>query len=252
MPDIRGTDFNFFVVRDGIVTLLCRSRDFTLNTTTDELETTGPTNGSWRSFLPGLNSYTLSAQGLVNYTDNFNIVQLQEVENSREVVEWFAGLSPSGGLQYHGYMFITSIQMTSQFRDTVQFDMTARGTGPQDILKNPITKSVYLANKRGVRLAGCPNPYPVGVLWYDDTFIGVAETADEVMTVFNEYSATQGNFLQLTGFTTGCDFTMEVAWNSPLDPNIVVAIPGGAFVLAGGGPNDVIGESEENVNVISG
>lgn len=252
MAVIPGKDFNFFVVRDGEPKILCHAQDFTINTATDELETTGPANGSWRSFLPGLNSYTLSASGVQSYTEDFNIVQLQEIQNAREVVEWFAGLSPTGGLQYHGMMFITSISTTTQFRDAAKFDITARGTGPQDILKNPTTKSVYLANRRGIRLAGCPNPYPVGVLWYDGTFIGVATDADEVMTLFNEYSAAHGNYLQLVGFTTGCDFTMSVAWNSPLNPNTVIAVPGDGFVMAGSVPDDVIGESEDNNNVISG
>jgi predicted secreted protein len=250
MAAIRGKDFMFNVMIAGNLELLCMATDFTMNTTTEELETTGPNNGRWRSFIPGMMDYTLSASGIVSYTETFNLVQLQELQDSGDVVEWVAGIDPDGGLQYEGFMFITSISNPSQFRDVLKFDMTARGTGPREIRKNPITKSVYLANTRGIRLPGCPNPYPVGILWYDGTLIGVANDANDVLSIFNEYSATQGNYLMLTGFTTGCDFVMTVAWNSPLNPTFIPAVTGGAFALAATNPDDVIGESDSNQNVI--
>lgn len=250
MAAISGKDFMFNLMLDGNMEILCHATDFTMNTSTEELETTGPGNGRWRSFIPGMIEYTLSVPGIVSYTDTLNLVQLQEMQDNGSIVEWLAGIDADGGLQYEGFMFITSISNTSQFRDVLKFDMTARGTGSRDIIKNPITKAVYLANTKGVRLPGCPNPYPVGILWYDGTLIGVANNADDVLSIFNAYAATQGNFLTLNGFTTGCDFTMSVAWNSPLNPTFIPAVTGGAFALAGTNIDEVIGESDSNQNII--
>lgn len=241
----------FSATIDGQRQILCHATDFTLNTQTESLETTGPNNGRWRSFIPGLNSYTIAVPALVSYTEAFNIVQLQERQYAGSVIEWFAGVSLSGGLTYHGFMFITSINMTSQLRDAVKFDLTAQGTGPQDILKLPISKTVPLTDIYGVRLAGCPNPYPVGVLWYDGTFIGPAANADGVISVFNTYAATQGGFVSLTGYTGGCDFNMQVEWNSPLDPEFIPAVAAAGFAMRGRFADEAIGGTENTNEVIS-
>lgn len=250
MAAILGNDFMFSLMLSGNMEILCHATDFIMNTNTEELETTGPGSGRWRSFIPGMIEYTLSVPGIVSYTDTLNLVQLQEMQDNGSIVEWLAGIDADGGLQYEGFMFITSISNTSQFRDVLKFDMTARGTGPRQIIKNPITRAVYLANIKGVRLPGCPNPYPVGILWYDGTFIGLANNADDVMTIFNSYSATQGNFLSLIGSITGCDFNISIAWNSPLSPTFIPAVTGGGFAIGATNIGDVIGESDLNQNII--
>lgn len=251
MGIIKGKDFMFSAMVDGQREILCHATDFTLNVSTDSLETTGPGNGRWKSYIPGLNSYTISVPALVSYTEVLNIVQLQERQYAGEMIEWFGGVNETGGLTYHGFMFITNITMTSQMRDAVKFDMSAQGTGPQDILKNPITKTVPLTDMYGVRLFGCPNPYPVGVLWYDGTFIGPANNSDDVISVFNSYAIMQGGFISLVGYIGGCDFTMQVEWNSPINPDFVPAVPASGFALRGRVANEAIGGQENTNEVIS-
>lgn len=250
MEIIKGKDFMFYAVLNGNNTLLCHATDFSMSVDTKTIETTGPNNGLWDSFIPGGNSYTLSIPGVVSFMSAFNIVQLQELQNANTVFDWMAGLDETGGLQYAGSMFITNINMTTQFRDAARFDLAAIGTGPLQINKTPFTKAVYLANTNGIRLPGCPNPYPVRVLWYDGTLIGVANNSDDVIEIFNEYAITQGNYLTLIGSTGGCDFVMQVQWNSPLNPTFIPAVTGSGFVIGGRFGNDVIGESELNHNVI--
>lgn len=241
----------FYLTVSATKKVLCHATDWSLSTSTEEVEITGPGSGAWREFIPGLNSYTLNVPGVIAFTDDMNAVQLSDMQNARQIVEWTAGMQPDGGLQYHGFMFITSLSINSQVRDAMRFDMSARGTGPEDVLKLPITKSVYLADRQNVRLAGCPNPYPVGVLWYDGTLIGPAADADDVISIFNAYSITQGGFLTLLTYSSGCDFTMQVAWNSPLNPDVVYAVEGGAFALRGTMPNEAIGGQDNTNEVIS-
>ena len=252
MPVIKGKDFMFSAVINGNREILCHATDFTINTNLESIETSGPNNGAWRSFVPGMLSYSVTVPALVSYTDPFNWVQLQQLQFERKTFELFSGTDISGGYQMHGFIFITTLQLTSQMRDSVKFDMTAQGTGPVEGLFNPVVRNVYLGNTRGIRLPGCPNPYPIGVLWYDGTFIGLANSPDDVIAVFNEYSATQGGYLQLTAYSGGCDFVMEIAWNSPLNPTFIPATTGNGFVIGGRFPGDVIGESDNNNNVIGG
>ena len=250
MEPIKGKDFDFKLVLSGNTVLLCHARDFTMTVTTEEIEVTGPGDGRWRKYIPGMNSYVLTVPGVITWTDPLNIVQLQEIQYGGQTVEWVAeGLV--GGLQYHGFMFITSSEISSQMRDVMLFTVNARGTGPQDINKNPIIKPVYLSNTNNVRLAGCPNPYPIGILWYDGTLIGPANNADEVIAVFNAYALTQGGFLQLLSYASGCDFTMSVAWNSPLNPDVVYAVEAPGFAIRGTAPDEAIGGTFNTNEVIS-
>lgn len=251
MSTIRGMDFNFSAMINGNREILCYATDFILNTTADMIETTGPNNGAWRSFRPGLLSYTISVPGLVSYTENFNIVQLQEIQYGRQLIEWFAAAHEDGGLTYHGFAYINTINNTHQMRDSVKFDMSAQGTGPQDILKLPRTKTVPLTDLSGVPLVGCPNPYPVGVLWYDGTFIGPASNVNEYISVFNAYANMQNAKIQLTTFVNNCSFNMQIEWDSIYDPNFVPAVAAEGFAIRGTADNEALGGTFDTNEIIS-
>lgn len=251
MPILKGKDFKFWIFVDGIPIALCHATDCIIPLVTDEIETTGPNNGPFKTYRPSFHSYTIQVPALTVYTDDMNLIQLQKLQIARTVFNWQAGVYEDGGLQYKGSAFITQTNPTNQFRDASKFDVNMRGTGPMQIVEAPITKSVYLADSSGKRLAGCPNPYPVGVLWIDDTFIGVADTADDVISLFNQYSADNaGGYLMLIGYTGGCDFTMTEAYNSPIDTDYIHAVAGSGFALAGRVAGEVIGEDDSNHNVI--
>lgn len=248
MSVIKGIDFNMYVIVSGVPTLLCHARDFTIEITTETLEISDPTT-FWQKFLGGYSGYNLSAAALTSYDSNLSIVQLQEYQMQRAVIGWMGGTSVPGGLVYSGSMLITSIRQTSPFRDVTQYDLSAVGTGAPVISKLPITQAVYLANTLGIRLPGCPDPYPVAVIWYDGTVIGLATNADEVMTVFNSYA---GNlFYQLTGNDGGCNFTMQIAWNAPTKPTFVIAEQSPDAAIMVGIGNGIISNDQDNSQAIT-
>ncbi|ACU61364.1 phage tail tube protein [Chitinophaga pinensis] len=222
---VNGSDFKFYILRDGIPIAICHSTDCVIETSTEELETTGPNNGRWASYIPGINSYTISAPGLTVYQDDMNVIDLRDFQDAGTIIEWRAGIDPTGGLQYRGYMFITSLSESSPAAEILRYEMSARGTGPLQVVKNPLVRTVYLSDIYGVRLAGCPNPYPVTVLWYDGSVIGLANNPDEVVTQFNEYPFNQ--YYQLSSPDNSCNFTMTIAWNAPETPEWVPAEQGG-------------------------
>lgn len=243
---IYGSDFMFYIIKDGQPVGICHSNDCIIEATTEELQTTGPNDGRWGKFIPGQNTYTISVPGITVYSDDMNSVNLHDYQDNGSVIEWKASDAEEGGLQYSGQMFITRLSRSSLNTDINKFEMDARGTGPLQVIKAPYIKDVYLSNLFGVRLPGCPNPYPCMILWYDGTIIGLANNADDVITLFNQYDGNQ--YYQLIGTDTGCNFTMSIAWNSPERPDWVPAEQGAGFVLGrtgAVGDNDVIGQTGE-------
>jgi len=222
---------------------VCHSRSCTLEYDREMLETSGP-EGPDRRYLPGYRGGRVSADGLVVYQDTVNAVS---------VLEWLIGGNPvyfkftsekQGGVIMSGQMYIEHWEETGEMNSAATYSFDAPVDGPLIIDKQDIIKQVYLADILGVRLAGCPNPYPVGVLWYDGTFIGVANNAGDVIALFNNYPGNQ--YYRLTGTTSGCDFTMSIKWNAPDRPNWVLAEPGAGFVIGETGrvgDNNVIGQT---------
>lgn len=238
-----GANFILYKVTDGAPIPICHARECTIEVNTEALEISGP-NSYWSDFIGGYCGYTVSCSGLVDYSGEMNLLQLLELQMSRTKFIWMAGDAVPGGVIYGGTILLTRDSVSSPYRDLVAFDASATGCGELTIQKLPIIKEVYLSDLVGVRLPGCPNPYPCMVLWYDGTSIGLANNADEVMTVFNAYEGNQ--YYQLVGTDTGCNFTMSIAWNSPEQPDWVPAEQGAGFVLGRTGQvgdNDVIGET---------
>jgi hypothetical protein len=240
---IAGKDFVISIDVDGEPTPICYATDCIIDIQYEAREVIDPAS-NWKNYIGDMAGYTLSVPGLIAYSDVVNWVQLEQWAGQRKKLSWYASAFGDGGVTHSGTMLITGLNLTSQQNDAMKFDMNAVGCGPlvQQLL--PIIKDVYLSDLGGVRLPGCPNPYPCVVLWYDGTVIGLANNADDVMTVFNNYEGNQ--YYQLVGTDTGCNFTMSIAWNAPEQPDWVPAEQGAGFVLGRTGhvgDNDVIGET---------
>lgn len=242
---IVGKDFMITILVDGEKVPICYATDCNISIQYEAREIIDPAS-HWKNYIGDMAGYSIDVPAVLAYSAVVNWVQLEQWAANREKLSWFASAFENGGVIHSGTMLISGLNLTSQMNDVIRFDLSAVGCGPliQQLL--PIIKDVYLSNLGGIRLPGCPDPYPVGVLWYDGTFIGLANNADDVMTLFNEYDGNQ--FYQLTGTNAGCDFTMSIAWNSLEQPDWVPAEPGAGFVIGRTGmigDNDVIGETGE-------
>lgn len=250
MGVIQGKNFKFYIKRNGVPIAICKATDCTININTEELETTGPSSGAYKYFIPGLHDIDIQVPGIVAYSDSMNYVQIQELQLARTTFEWEASAFDNGGLRYKGNAFIRSSSQTSNYRDLVRFDATLRVTGALVIEKGDIISRVYLADLLGVRLPGCPNPYPVAVLWYDGTVIGLANNPDDVITQFNNYPP--NIWYRLSQPDNSCNFTMNTAWNAPEIRTFVPAEQGGSLALWTGRPADEgISTAELGNNLIS-
>lgn len=229
MGVIKGKDFKFYIKRDGVPIAICKATDCTISINTEELETTAPNSGAFRHYLPGLHDIDIQVPGIVAYSDDMNFVQIQELQLSRTTFEWEASAFETGGLRYKGIAFIRTSSQTSNYRDLLRFDASLRVTGGLTIEKGNIISRVYLANLQGIRLQGCPNPYPVSVLWYDGTIIGLANNPDDVITQFNAYA--ENEWYTLSEPDNSCNFTMSTVWNAPEIRTFVPAQQGSDIAL---------------------
>lgn len=240
---ISGKDFMIAIEVDGERVPICYATDCIINIQYDNREVIDPAS-HWKNYIGDMAGYTIQVPGAVVYSSIVNWVQLEQWAGTRTRLNWFASAFENGGVTHSGTMLITGLNLSSQQDNIIRFDLSAVGCGELAQALLPIVKDVYLADLGGVRLPGCPNPYPCMVLWYDGTLIGLANNADDVMTIFNEYDGNQ--YYELTGTDTGCNFTMSIAWDAPEQPDFVPAEQGAGFVLGRTGmvgDNDVIGQT---------
>lgn len=245
---IKGKDFEISIIQDGNPVLLCYATDCIIDQNADAREITAPI-GRARDYISGFIGYTLSVPGLIVWASPMNFIQLENLYKSGIKFQWEASDSDNGGVLHSGIALITQLTLNSQFRDAMRFEMNAIGCGPKITQLLPISKTVYLADFLGIRLAGCPNPYPVSVYWYDETFIGIANNADDVMQLFNDYSENQ--FYQVTGYTSGCDFNMLIDWNADFIPNFIIAEATPELAMWTGSDDEAISNDQDNDNAIS-
>lgn len=217
----------------GIFVPIGCATDCIITETYDTLEISGP-QGKWRDYLSDYAGYTLEVPGLQIYTSAAGILLLQKYGREGTKFDWSASAFENGGVVEKGTIRITQLSKSSQFRDSMRFDMTAIGCGEPKTVLLPINQVVYLSDFEKVRLAGCPNPYPITIFWYDLTIIGAADNADDVIQIFNDYSAANGGFYTLTSSVDdGCNFNMQIEYSAPQPyPTTIFAQPGAAFALS--------------------
>ncbi len=237
MKVIRGKDFILSIVKNGVPTPVCYSLDFTLQAARDTIEKT-PLTGLDKDYIVTFKGYTLGISTVVSYFDGFSFIDLNEAfENGTRLV-WSATDSANGGVVHKGVCIINNIAFASPVRGEFSSDASAVGCGPRELLKLPISSTVYLADQAGVQLPGCPNPYPVSVFWYDMTFIGLADNADEVVQIYNDYP---GNlYYTLSLGEDGCHFNLQSEWNAPFIPTFVIAEASPDMALSSDQINNIV------------
>ncbi|WP_343692760.1 phage tail tube protein [Chitinophaga sp.] len=227
---------------------VCHSKTCSLSRDRDMLTITNPTTAD-ESYIPSTKRGTISGDGLMIYQDVINGVSVLEWLESGALVAFKFSTSLSGGLIYSGSMYIDHWEISGEISDMVTYSFTAKINGALKIEKNDFVKTVYLSDLFGVRLAGCPNPYPVAVLWYDGSLIGLANNPDDVVSQFNGYAPNL--YYRLSSPDNSCNYTMNIVWNAPEQPNWVPAEAGGLTGLWTGSGDGGISPSENGQDLIT-
>ena len=237
MALIKGKDFKLYVEVNGSLELICYATDCIIIYDIEAREISNPST-QWRDYLGGKIGYTLSCPGLIAYESAANWLELEQLAIGRTRFAWEARDNVSGGVVHRGTVRMTGLSLSSANRDAMRFNMDAVGCGVKTTDLLPINTMVYLANFQNERLPGCPNPYPVSVFWYDETFIGLATNADEVVNVYNNYDGNMYYTLSLG--VSGCDFNLISEWNAPFIPTVVYAEGSPDFALSSDQVNNIV------------
>lgn len=225
---IKGRDFVLEVEQNGVYRPICYATDCGINMDFEAKEISG-SQGQWRDYIGGYAGYSLTVPALVMYLEDMNWLQLEVLAKARAKFRWRAGDQLPSGVIHAGIALITNLNLTAQFRDAVKFDMTAIGCGEKESQLVPFAGTVYLADGNKMRLAGCPNPYPVAIHWYSGDgngmggVIGVAFNNDDVVDLFNNHE--ENEHFEISVGTTGCDFNILVDWDAPFIPDVIFAQP---------------------------
>ncbi|MGE7777385.1 hypothetical protein ACQKLP_21885 [Chitinophaga sp. NPDC101104] len=251
---MKGKDFIIYTELNGVETPICYATDCVFDFQYSTRRIVDPTT-RWRKFLADDISYTIQVPGVVVFRANINWVQLKKWADAGAEVKWRASAYAVGGYSLSGSMLITSLNFTSQMRDVIKFDMSATGTGMQEDVFQPIPADVFLADASMDRLFGCPDPYPVSLFWYNSdgtapgALMGIAYNADDVISVFNAYAENQ--YFQLTGYTSGCDFSLLAEWDAPFVPSVIFASSTPDMGLWTGQSNEGVSPNLDNNDLIS-
>ncbi|WP_143312997.1 hypothetical protein [Chitinophaga eiseniae] len=238
---------------NGEMIPVCYATDCQISQTFDTREISGP-QSRWRDYIPDYMGYTIDMPVLLVYTEAYNFLDFQKAGQSGTRLKWAASAFENGGIVHSGEILLTSLNLTSQMRDVVKFDVSAIGCGELKTEAKPIQKVVYLSDFSKKMLVGCPNPYPLSVFWYDFTLIGPATNPDDVIQIFNDYSANHGNYYRLiSSVDGGCYFNMEIEYNAPQPfPITVFAQQGASFAISSDQTLDnVISMDQDMDNVLT-
>lgn len=240
---IKGRDLVLYIGEGDptMATAICLLKDCTLSIQSEKLETSGPST-YFKTYVYSYIGAALSAEGLVAYNPSMNVVQLQEFLLARKVISYRFTAFTNGGLIYSGQLIIDGVDNTSPYAEFSGFTLNATVTGEPALTKTDTFKTVFLANLEGVRLPGCPDPYPVKIYWYDGSLIGIAYDQADVINLFNTYPA--NTELTLTGYTSGCDFTLTAAWSASFVPDYILASDVNDDLALADGYINIIGDGD--------
>lgn len=145
MALIRGENVLFQIFDGGQWKLYACARSCSLNVVTDTIETSVSGTGVWATFLPTKNSWTATADGIVNLQqpNMLSLADLRAKQYGQQLIVVTYQRTDEDGNVYseRGSAIITSSEDTGSFTDVNTFTITLQGTGPLTPLFIPSTST---------------------------------------------------------------------------------------------------------------
>lgn len=133
MSIVAGIDYKVELFDGGTWKMFVCARDANMNVGTDEIETTCPGSGNWRTFEPTVNSATLGFSGLtaLNVTGFITFPELQALEFAKTIVPFRVIATSQDASTYTREFsgFITNSTDTASFDGVASFQLSVRVTG---------------------------------------------------------------------------------------------------------------------------
>lgn len=256
MTLLKGIDFNMYNINDnGQREILCYANDCNIEINVDTAEIMGNTS-FWKDYVAVKAGYTISAPYLCIWDEGaFNYLKMFTMLKQGKRISWEASSWKEGGIIFSGDIMLVRLGFTSPDNNLIRIESSFVGLGEPLQRKEPIMQQVYLSDFNNNMLAGCPDPYPLSIFWFDHTLIGFATTPAEVISTFNYYSNTQkgGVYTLTSSVDGGCNFNMAIDISAPQPyPTTVYGRQGARFAMS---PmqmnNDALSPDQTNNFVIS-
>lgn len=118
---------------------LMHSQNVSLSYNVDTIDVTNKDSGGNRTLLGGTKSYSLSADGLMDFVSAGTTTDVDELftqARDREPVSFTFGLATPAGYTYTGSGFITSLEISGGTEDAPTYSVTIEGSG--DLTQTPV------------------------------------------------------------------------------------------------------------------
>ena len=118
---------------------LMHSQNVSLSYNVDTIDVTNKDSGGNRTLLGGTKSYSLSADGLMDFVSAGTTTDVDELFTSarnRDAVTFTFALATPAGYTYTGSGFITSLEISGGTEDAPTYSVQIEGSG--DLTQNPV------------------------------------------------------------------------------------------------------------------
>lgn len=132
---INGTDLGVYL--GGNLIALATSCSISLST--DMRDTSNKDVAGWSQSLPGVKKWSVSCDGLVNYsaTNSFVTLTAAWLSGTKLTLTMKIASNPSGDYYWNGSAYINSLSQNAPFEGNVTFQVSFNGSGSLEF-KDPI------------------------------------------------------------------------------------------------------------------
>lgn len=133
---VKGKDIILHIEKDGMQVPICCARDFTINISNDDIEVTKPPNSTWRTYMGGMNSYTINSNNLTTVSEGISFGDLFNYMSGGVIVQWIAKANSTTEIFFSGKIKISRLSLNAPYSDISTYTMDAVGDGVLNI-ENP-------------------------------------------------------------------------------------------------------------------
>lgn len=130
---LKGKEMVLLINKGGKMVPVCCSREVSISISPETIEVTKPPQSRWKVFIYGDRAYTISTSGLVTISPAVTINDLFAAIESDQEIQFVCMSDEEHDVFFSGTILITSLEISANYKDVVQYSMSANGSGP---LKN--------------------------------------------------------------------------------------------------------------------
>lgn len=119
MPVINATSF---LLLKG-TTVIGHSTNTVVSLIQDLPESTTKDSNGWREYIAGLKSGTITAEGLIDYSDNLNFSQFEQMIITRETARFYFKNPVNEKMIISGNGIVTNVSETGQYNSPSKFEV---------------------------------------------------------------------------------------------------------------------------------